>query len=207
MLIERTVRLLKTRGVGRTFVVTGYARNEISPIIDTLGCEAVYNPFFATTNTLCSLWLALQRVVGPVVIVNGDTIFSGAILEAVLNRDGSWVLACDDEKCGEEEMKYQCMDGAVRRISKEIDPEEAHGEFIGLSKLSAAMVAAVRAACEEILAAGQFSAYYEAAYDALLDRGASTASVVKTSIEPWCEIDFPADLDRARELFPTGGSL
>jgi choline kinase len=124
-----------------------------------------------------------------------------SVEEALLATDGSGVLlAVDDVKAlGEEEMKVLASeDGRLRTISKNVDPSEADGEYIGVALIPSAVAGALTDALETTWRRDP-SLYYEDGFQELADR---TGDVRLTSIGgvAWVEVDDQADLERAREI-------
>jgi choline kinase len=82
-------------------------------------------------------------------------------------------------------------------------PEHAHdwhGESVGFFKLSPAMAAALADACEAYINAGRIDVEYEEAIrDLILAQPRRFAYVDVTDL-PWTEIDFPNDVEKARDV-------
>ncbi|MGI8602778.1 MAG: NTP transferase domain-containing protein [Verrucomicrobiales bacterium] len=201
-LIDRALALFRRAGVGRQIIVTGHGRKAFDYLTGEEDVEFVFNPFYQTTNTLASLWMALSKVTDDLLLLNGDTIFHERILEMVMAASGDLVLACERKSCGEEEVKYRTRHGVIAALNKTMLPELAEGEFLGLSRISRESLRPLQRCTEEVLEAGAFHAYFEQAYERLIAGGAATLHPVDVGTLPWCEIDFPEDYQRARVLFP-----
>jgi choline kinase len=102
---------------------------------------------------------------------------------------------------GEEEMKVVTLDGRIRQISKNIPPQDADGENVGIIKLGAAGARLVFTVADECAKQGQWNFWVPFAIERLLDRQPFYA--VSTNGLPWIEIDYVHDLERARkEVLP-----
>jgi choline kinase len=88
--------------------------------------------------------------------------------------------------------------GQVKRISKMIDPADAHGEYIGATLIEAAAAGELADALESTWMADP-SLYYEDGYQELADRGGAVAVAPIGTVE-WVEVDDHRDLQRAREI-------
>ena len=58
-----------------------------------LACQTLFNPFYGSSDNLVTCWLARGVMSDDFLLLNGDTIFEGAVLERVLDappaaRDG-----------------------------------------------------------------------------------------------------------------------
>ena len=52
ILIERTIRQLKEKGINKIFVVVGFLKEKFEYLIDKFGVELIINPEYATKNNL-----------------------------------------------------------------------------------------------------------------------------------------------------------
>jgi phosphoenolpyruvate phosphomutase len=130
--------------------------------------------------------------------------------------DVSWAKTYegrDQHPVAEAEL-VKVEDGKVVRIGKGVvDPEVAHGEFIGLAKFSKSGVEAMKAVYhlierERPSLPFQSSPSLEKAYlndmlQELIDTGNQVNAVDIN--DGWIEIDTPQDLAKARERFSTTG--
>ncbi len=186
-------------------VVTGHNHQQIAHYLrgEGFGGHFVYNPWYATTNMLVSLWLARPRDRG-FLVVYGDIIFDRQILVDLLAARGDIVLAVDQRPdLDPEDEKVVVHRGRVVRASKDIEPEAAFGEFIGLMKVSTAAAAAlVYQELEAVVQEGDHMAFVTRALERLASRGVPI-HICHTQDRPWGDNDCLADLTRSREtIFP-----
>jgi choline kinase len=99
-------------------------------------------------------------------------------------------------KYGDEEMKVKVRDGTLLDISKTMDPEEADGENVGMVKFGATGAAILAEELENLVANGALRSWSPRAFLEFTKKRA--LHVVSTDGYPWIEIDFPEDLQRAR---------
>lgn len=110
------------------------------------------------------------------------------------------ILAIDDVKqLADEEMKV-VLDarGRLVRITKQLDPARAHGEYIGATLIEAAAAIALSDALEATWRRDP-GLYYEDGYQELADRGGEIVVAPIGAVE-WVEVDDHADLRRARQI-------
>ena len=88
--------------------------------------------------------------------------------------------------------------GLLSRISKQMDPAKAYGEYIGATLISASAAAPLAAALEATWRRDP-SLYYEDGFQELTDRGGAIGVAPIGEIE-WVEVDNHDDLRRAREI-------
>jgi choline kinase len=158
-----------------------------------------------TWNNAYSLWCARDLFREGLVLANGDTVHPASVERTLLaahERAGAHrlVLALDTEKkLADEEMKVVWhAETGVSRITKLMDPVDAHGEYIGVTLISpdAAddLADALRATFER-----DPQLYYEDGYQEMVDRGQRVDGEPIGTVE-WVEIDNHDDLARAREI-------
>ena len=122
-------------------MVTGFAAERVEERAAELErrhgvrLELVFNDRAEEWNNAYSLWLAREAFADGALLVNGDTVHPPSVEETLWRRAARVLLAVDREKpLGEEEMKILLTErGTLRRISKEIDPASAAGEYIGVA--------------------------------------------------------------------------
>ncbi len=194
-------------GLDDVVVVTGFAAERIEERVPDLErrhgvcVEPVRNDRAEEWNNAYSLWLARHAFAEGALLVNGDTVHPGSVEKTLLAARGPDVLlAVDDGKrLGDEEMKIVLSDGgAVRRISKAVAPETAHGEYIGVALIEPSGAGPLADALETTWRRDP-SLYYEDGFQELVDRGGNVHAAAIGSVD-WVEVDDHADLARAQEI-------
>lgn len=203
-LLARSIDALHRAGFSDVVVVTGHAAELIRPVLAAppLGMVLTerWNADFATTNNIVSMLTAADDLAGGFCLLNSDITFDPTILVDVAALDtGNWMVIDGDEPLGAEEMKVTLdADGVITRVSKQLDPASAAGEYIGILRFDAAGSAIVQAAARELIAEGASHLYYEDA----VDRAAAELSIrpLWTRRRAWTEVDDEADYLRALEV-------
>lgn len=194
-LIEHQVSAMRACGIRRIGIVVGHGAHYVkSELGDEF--EFIENADFATTNSLYSLWLARHWVDSSLLMANSDLLADVRIFKRVVQSPGS-VLAYDSSSGADaEEMKVTLQNGRVAAISKSIEPDKADGESIGLIKFDQSAARQLFEAADGIVRSGSVNDWSPAAVSAIAQRAEIRA--VDIADLPWTEIDFPADLHRAR---------
>jgi choline kinase len=207
-ILDIALRNLAAVGLHDVTVVVGYAAGAIRDRVAALEAEhgvrltLVDNDRAEEWNNAYSLWLAREHFAAGALLVNGDTVHPVSVEQTLLKAAGQApiVLAVDDMKSlADEEMKVILgPDGRLTRITKLMDPAQAHGEYIGATLIDAAAAAPLADALEATWRRDP-SLYYEDGYQELADRGGAirTAPIGKVD---WVEVDNHDDLRRAREI-------
>jgi choline kinase len=193
---------LTRNGVAEIAVTVGYRAETLSKILAGRA-DTVDNPAYREGSIL-SLWAQRVRLRSgrPVLLMDGDVLYDSRMIERLLAADGEAVLLVDRElEPGDEPVKVCFRDGLMVDFAK--CPEHAHdwhGESVGFFKLSPAMAAALADACEAYINAGRIDVEYEEAIrDLILAQPRRFAYVDVTDL-PWTEIDFPNDVEKARDV-------
>jgi choline kinase len=212
-ILDIALRNLAAVGVTDVVVVVGYAAAAVADRAADLerrhgiALELVHNGRAEEWNNAYSLWLAREHFGHGVLLVNGDTVHPVGVQKTLLAarvsegaRPADVILAIDDVKpLADEEMKV-VLDhrGRLSRISKNIDPARAHGEYIGATLITAAAAVPLADALEATWRRDP-GLYYEDGYQELADRGGAVTVAPIGAVE-WVEVDDHHDLRRAREI-------
>ncbi len=180
-------------------VVTGHNHAQIEHYLrgEAFSGSFVYNPWYATTNMLVSLWLA--RPDSNIVVVYGDIIFDPTILTDILATPGDAVAAIDgDSDMTPEDEKVIVKDGRVVSLSKELDPAHCHGEFLGLARFSRRAARKLQTELDAIVKQGHMMAFLTLGLERLNEKGTPLIPCW-TEGRPWADNDGLADLEHSRE--------
>jgi choline kinase len=212
-ILDIALRNLAAVGLSEVVVVVGYASQVVADRVADLEkthavtLDLVHNDRAEEWNNAYSLWLAREYFSQGVLLVNGDTVHPVSVentLLAARQRGGQpdLILAIDDvKKLADEEMKVVLDErGLLRRITKQMDPAQAHGEYIGATLIDPAAAVPLAEALE-VTWRRDPGLYYEDGYQELVDRGGDIAVAPIGDVE-WVEVDDHRDLRRARDLAP-----
>jgi L-glutamine-phosphate cytidylyltransferase len=194
-LIDRQLDALEHNGIDEVTVVSGYLHERLQA---HLGARVhfIENTAFRTTNSLYSLWLAKDHLARGAIVMNSDILVSPELLARLVHAPAADAVLVDPAPvAGEEEMKVKVRDGWVRDFGKDLPPADADGENVGIVKISRE-AAPLLASHLDTLVAGNARAWAPLAFRALAQ--ARPVAAIFTDGLPWIEIDFPADLERAR---------
>ena len=212
-ILDIALRNLAAVGMREVVIIVGHAAHAIADRAADLEAthgvtlELVHNGRALEWNNAYSLWLAREYFSRGALLVNGDTVHPVSVEKTLLAARGSGaagrarvILAIDNVKAlADEEMKV-VLDarGLLSRISKQMDPAKAYGEYIGATLIESSAAVPLADALETTWRRDP-ALYYEDGYQELADRGGEIAAVPIGDVD-WVEVDDHTDLRRAREI-------
>jgi choline kinase len=203
------IALRNLAGVGLTdvAVVVGYAADAVHDRRKALeqrhgvNLTLVHNDRAEEWNNAYSLWLAREHLRNGALLVNGDTVHPVSVEKTLLASRGPGILLAVDtvKPLADEEMKVILDEaGQLTRITKQMDPADAYGEYIGATLIEADVAAPLAEALEATWRRDP-DLYYEDGYQEYADRGGEVRTASIGAVE-WVEVDNHDDLARAREI-------
>jgi len=196
-LIDWQLDALASYGIIDVTVIAGHQQQRLR---EHLGSRVrfIENTRYRDTNSLYSLSLASARIADGAVIMNSDVLVSRELLGTLVSAPVEDAALVDDATVlADEEMKVRVWQGFIIDFSKELAPWEAHGENVGILKFGPHGGRRL-AALLDAIAGTHPQAWAPRAFRALAQEWPLRA--VMTSGLPWTEIDFPDDLERARNV-------
>ena len=213
-LLQRLIRTLIRSGLGDVTVVRGYRKEAI----DIAGIEAVDNDRYDETGEAASLACAHNRLYGPCLISYGDILFRRHVLDGLLAQEGDIVTVVDARRrvdgsrapdravdwvrCSRPFTGGYLDDDRVTLEAignDEAGTEDAHGEFIGLTKLSEDGAQLVRGVLDAMTKDGTLDgADLPDVFARLMAQGAVIDVLYITG--HWLDVDDAFDLASMRNL-------
>ncbi|MFJ5767807.1 NTP transferase domain-containing protein [Lysinibacillus sp. NPDC093210] len=201
-ILERNIRLLKENGFEQIIIVTGYLKEMIEKIVGP-SVSTIYNPFYKYCNNMGSLY-AVKHIVenNPFLYLHGDVVFSEKLFKQFISQsNGNNIidLAVDFKETDEEAMKVR-IDEEFNLIesNKDIPLTDSAGEWIGLAAIH--RPESVFDYIEAILVEEKLNVYDTFAFTEMANNG-FMIKCHSINNEPWMEIDFIEDYEKAKELF------
>jgi choline kinase len=198
-IIHRQLAAFRACGIEDFVIVVGYEQQLLrGHLAEQPGnITIVENPRFAETNTIYSLYLARNFMIGPFYYVNADVIFDHRLIERLRASPAESALAIHGGPCGREEVKVLIRDDRVTRISKQLPPQNCHGEFVGIARFGENLVPAFKQTLSRLVEKEHIeNDFFEQAIDRLCPEWSLTP--IDISDLPCREIDYPTDLEQAR---------
>jgi choline kinase len=142
-LIERSLRLLEERGIARTLIVAGYEADAYHELAErNPALEIVVNEAFATTGTMASLDLALERVDDDFLLLESDLFYEARALDVLLESTESDVLLASGPTNAGDEYWVEAPGHMLMALSNQREQiKQIDGEMVGILKISSTLAA------------------------------------------------------------------
>ena len=196
-LIEYQIKCLNELGIKNIHIITGYFPEKIKSKIGD-SANYIHNPEFSSTNNICSILCAKNFMSDDFICIYGDLFFDKKILKNCLSSTKDIVLTVE-KNLREETSRVKIKDNKITLVNKNINFNEADGNFIGMAKFSKNITKKLFNSIEKI-AKNDSQSYYTSAIEDLIQNGTDVHFVTTENLS-WMDIDTPDDLIHAQELF------
>jgi L-glutamine-phosphate cytidylyltransferase len=213
-ILDWTLAALRESGVDRIAFIGGYQIDKVRTAYPELTFR--HNTDWPNNNILASLFCAEDLMDGPFLCSYSDILFTPEVARRALANTDDMTLVVDTdwrkrytdrtEHPPDDAEKVLVEGGRVTRVSRDIDTERAHGEYIGVAKFSAAGAVRLREhyhRCRERYAGEPFrearvfeKAYLIQLFQDMIEAGERFAHVDTPG--GYIEIDTQQDFDYAR---------
>jgi len=192
-------------GIDDVTVVVGFCAEHVEQLVETQSIiphmRTVYNPFFGIADNLVTCWVARTEMDEDFILLNGDTVFESQVLARVLGTPARPVTMVTDHKStyDADDMKLILNGERLVKVGKDIPPEQADGESIGMFLFRGDGPALFQQALERAVRAPQALKQW---YLSVIDGMAQSGFVSTCSIQglQWAEIDCAEDFAQAETI-------
>jgi len=212
IILHRHLRAFKTVGIRKVVLVVGYQKEEVTEAARTVGLDLdikfVANDEYETKGNGVSLLMGLRVAKGPVVIFDGDLVYSPAVLARFIAGNEPNALVTGAASIHDIECTKALVDDSdmIRKLvdKRAVDDGELEkcrfsGEAFGMLRFSDEHRLRLLAVCEEFYSdPGNLLLNWESPLNLFLAKH-DVASQFEESND-WIEIDTPEDYRAAQEL-------
>ena len=205
-MLEFQLRALAAGGIEEVVVVVGFGAHKVEEAIRSrpvpgLHVRTFFNPFFAHSDNLATVWLARPELDRDFLLLNGDTLFEPAALIRLLSAPAAPITVAINRKhrYDADDMKVALdAQGGLEAVSKTLADADIDAESIGLIRFQGEGVERFRAAVESAIRQKTgLSDWYLSAIDSLAaEMRIETAAITG---HWWSEVDSPEDLEQVRQ--------
>ena len=203
-ILERQLLNLEQCGIGEIVLVCGFGieqiRQRVANYSGSLHIKILYNPFYAISENLISLWAVRSEMNEDFLLLNGDNVFHPGIIHKLLAAREPYCLMIDRKiSYDEDDMKLSVQDTHILRIGKLLPAAATDAASIGIMKFAGTGIAHIRRVLEEIvLQEKAVRGYFLDSVQHLINHG-YTVTYREVDGLPWADIDTPEDLQTVRQ--------
>ena len=205
-ILERLVENLRSQGIEKLIVVTGYLDNCIREFLllhkGDIQVEYVFNPDYQTTNNIYSLWLARAAIKEPFLLVECDLVFDPALLNDMMRPNKIAISNI-----------LPWMNGTTVEINNDSnvtsfevgqnENQTPRYKTVNMYSLSLESWNKVVGRLRDYVTGERLGEYYEAVFSDMVADGSLTFDAVLFDEKRWYEVDRLEDLHAAELMFPT----
>ena len=212
-LLERHLQLLQGAGITEIVLALGFLHEVVQSYLAGLTGlprpQIVLNPQFELGSVL-TLHTATAALTGggDVLVMDADVLYHERIMAALVAKEGAAnrLLIDRDFEAGDEPVKVCVRAGVPIELRKQLPAAleyDAIGESVGFFRFDARAARRLAAIVADYAGSGRGAMPHEEAVRDLLRESGYGFGVADVTGQPWIEIDFPADVERAaREILP-----
>jgi choline kinase len=138
--LEVQLRALAEAGIDEAIVFVGFGAEKVDDFVARrepggIRVTTVFNPFYAVSDNLATVWLAQEYMQDEFIILNGDTLFEPAVLRRLLKAPEALLTLVINQKdeYDDDDMKVSLSSGGrLVGVGKTLDARIVDGESIGL---------------------------------------------------------------------------
>jgi choline kinase len=203
--LEYQLQKLAASGVDHATIMVGFGAEKVEKLlaerpVPGIETKTVFNPFYATTDNLVTVWLAQTEMTGDFMLLNGDTMFEAEVARRLMSSPRAPLTMAINRKASydSDDMKVSLNGGRrLRAVSKSLSSELVDGESIGFMLFRDDGVLALKDALNAAIRAPEaLKAWYLSVVDGLA--GSLRIETMTISDLWWAEIDCPKDLREVR---------
>jgi phosphoenolpyruvate phosphomutase len=183
-ILRRTITSLMRVGFDQFVIGSGYLEHLIRAAVASwfpeLDVTFVTNPEFKTTSTASTLLLLREHVDRQdFMLLDGDVVFDLSVVEELIEQGPSCLAVRSVGELGLEEVKVTAdIEDRVLQIGKHVPVRSAMGESVGIALFSGATSRKLFVALDaRVREQGLVHEYYEAAFQQIIDEGATLYGV------------------------------
>lgn len=204
-ILERLVGNLRKQGFTRLVVVIGHLGDQVREFLrhhaSDLQVDYVFNPDYATTNNLYSLWMARRQIKESFMLVESDLIFDFELLNEMIYPDRMAISRMLPWMNGTT-VELDSHDGVTAfRSGSYASVSVPQYKTVNIYSLSLASWKKVEERLSRYVEAGDLGQYYEVVFADMIADGTLSFDGIFFDRDLWYEIDTGKDLIKAELLF------
>ena len=196
-LIVHTVELLMKNNMD-VVIITGFKHRVIEDALKDYPVKVYYNPFYAVTNSIGSLWYARDELnTSEVFIANADVYYTQEMLDIVFAADKDVFLLSDVTRAESGDYYFYTNNGVLEKYGKELTRGERNCEYVGMGVVKNGWVGLFKDRLCDLIESGSYNLWWEnVLYSFVGEKPVYTVDVDGCF---WSEVDTIDDYKRVLE--------
>ena len=194
-LIVHTVELLQKNHI-EVVIITGFKHRIIEDTLKDYHVRVYYNPFFAVTNSIGSLWNARDEFfnTNEVLIANADVYYTQELLDRIFAAPHDNFLLCDRTRADVGDYFLLSKDDVLQKYGKDLPREERNSEYVGIAVLKRGWVRKFHDHLCDMIENGEYNLWWENVLYSMTD----VEKIYTVDVEGvfWSEVDTIEDYQR-----------
>jgi choline kinase len=188
-LIRITCQKMLSRNI-QVVVCVGYRQELVKKALEGLPVTFYYNPFYAVTNSIGSLYFALKEIRGDLIIMNGDVYFDDQILDSLISAKEKIVMVVDKTTIETGDYFFATKEsGCIVEYGKDLPLERRDSEYVGMAKISESSASEFQKRVSDMVSAQHYDTWWETAIYKMADDGVDIHTLDVNGAF-WSEVDF-----------------
>ena len=204
-ILKRLIDNLCDNGFKRLVIVVGYMdhciRRFVSEYAGDLTVEFITNPLFQTTNNIYSLWLARNKIEESFLLVESDLVFESSQLKDLLYPNKTAVSHMQPWMNGTTITMDSLNIVRTFGMGGNRSTNAIHYKTVNIYSLSDYSWRKVIERLDNRISSERVNDYYEVVFKEMIADGSLSMEGVIFDLDSWYEIDTPADLLIAEDIF------
>ena len=197
-ILDYQLASLGKAGVKSVILVTGYLAEQIESYVGDK-VTVIFNREYEKTNSMYSLWLAKNELLGcDFVLFNGDIIAEDSLIMDFISFPKKTAALIDTTKeLLDGEMNIVLEEGKIVEFGKHISATDADGESAQIAKFNSKNSDLLFHRIGQVISEGKLDKFPAFAYDIIFQE--SSMWPFDTEGKRWFELDTADDLYRLRD--------
>lgn len=178
-------------------VIVGYKREKVFEALEGLKVKYYYNPFYAITNSIATLWFAREELTGDILFMNADVFVSEEILKGILADERDVVMSIDVTRRKTGDYFFSTTDdGIIKKYGKDLPIDQRSCEYVGIAKVRESFIGRFKERLEELIDKGSHMLWWENVLYSFADSEEYPINTIDVKNLFWSEIDYFDDYER-----------
>lgn len=200
-MIDYQISVLRSCGIDDIVVVVGYKKEMIMEHLKDQSIQFIAYDDYAKYNNIHTFYHIRESLNDDAIILFSDVLFSKKLIQKLMDAN-DYSLLVHNQNVLEDTMRVVVNNGLIKEVGSHIPVEEGYGNFIGIAKYSKLALSRMTSLAADLV---QDENYNQAYYTGTLNLISTEVKInaVLVNDEPWVEIDFLSDYEKAKtEIYP-----